>query len=483
MLFQKYQMVSASAKAGLWFVVCSCIQSGIKFISLPIFASLMSVEQYGIVTLYTSWSSIIQIFATLCLGTSTGVFYVAMVKFPNDRNEFTSSMNGLVVVASFATLLVLLLSEGLLGDWMGIGIYSYPMMVLEQMGYGFILLWSLRKRFDNAYRPLLLVTFVFSALSVLIPVILICLFSTTTISPSFLKITGEMLATILVGIVVFADTWRQSQIFFSQGFWKFAMCFNFPLIPHYLSSVVLVQSDRILIAWLIDASAAAIYAVAYTLGVAVQVITNALINVVNPWVYKHLESRKEHLVGKSIIFLVIAVGLLILSLLCVMPELFDCFFSTEYASALLIVPPVAISVLWSFIAYMYISLELYFEMSKFVSVISIAGAALNVVLNLIFIPCFGIEAAAYTTMFCNFIYAVLHCLFTYHLLRKNKMSLSVLPAAPLFGCGICFTLIALLISLTYAYPLFRYGFFGISMLFIYIFKNRLFSIVRKQCSA
>ena len=154
--------------------------------------------------------------------------------------------------------------------------------------------------------------------------------------------------------------------------------------------------------WLIDASAAAIYAVAYTLGVAVQVITNALINVVNPWVYKHLESRKEHLVGKSIIFLVIAVGLLILSLLCVMPELFDCFFSTEYASALLIVPPVAISVLWSFIAYMYISLELYFEMSKFVSVISIAGAALNVVLNLIFIPCICPRVARITAIWSEY---------------------------------------------------------------------------------
>ena len=116
------------------------------------------------------------------------------------------------------------------------------MMVLEQMGYGFILLWSLRKRFDNAYRPLLLVTFVFSALSVLIPVILICLFSTTTISPSFLKITGEMLATILVGIVVFADTWRQSQIFFSQGFWKFAMS-PYSSAQRYIVTGVLVSDQ------------------------------------------------------------------------------------------------------------------------------------------------------------------------------------------------------------------------------------------------
>lgn len=125
-IVDRYRNMPVASKAGLWFVVCSCIQSGIKFLSLPIFANMMSVAQYGNVTLYTSWMSVMFIFATLALGNANGVYYVAMVKFPSSRDQFTSCMQGLTVALCLVCFSVAGLSTCLLGDWMGIGVAQYP---------------------------------------------------------------------------------------------------------------------------------------------------------------------------------------------------------------------------------------------------------------------------------------------------------------------------------------------------------------------
>ena len=60
------------------------------------------------------------------------------------------------------------------------------------------------------------------------------------------------------------------------GFWKFALMFNLPLIPHYFSAYILEQSDRIMIQKLCGIEAVALYSVAYNAGAIIKIITNSL---------------------------------------------------------------------------------------------------------------------------------------------------------------------------------------------------------------
>ncbi len=41
----KYRSLSVQAKAALWFTICSFLQKGISFITVPIFTRLMSTEE------------------------------------------------------------------------------------------------------------------------------------------------------------------------------------------------------------------------------------------------------------------------------------------------------------------------------------------------------------------------------------------------------------------------------------------------------
>lgn len=469
-IIKRYKSMSQTAKAGIWFVICSCIQSGIKFIALPIFANIMSVEDYGTVTMYTSWFSIVFIFATLALGRANGVFYVAMVKYPDDRDLFTTAMEGLTIFLCSISFLLSYISIELFGDWMRIGITQYPAMFLELTGYGVMLLWSLRMRYDYSYRPLLLVTITYSLSTIIIPMICV-LNCPNSISPAAMKNWSGAIAAFTIGIILFVLSIKKNKKVFDWNYWKFAFKFNVPLIPHYLSNVILVQSDRIMIAEIINEAAAAIYNVAYTLGVAAQVITQALINAINPWMYQKMKENQGNEVRKTIYPLLILVSVLILGLCLIMPEAFNLVFPSAYADALEVVPPVAAGVLWAFIFNLYASIELYFSGNKLVSISSVIGAAINIFTNLLLIPIFGFIVAAYTTLLSDVIYAGLHSFFSHRLLRKNMPGVDVIPIAPVWIIGIVSTLLCFVILLLYPFPYIRYALCAIGII-ILIFKRK-----------
>ena len=50
----KYRSLSIQARAAFWFTICSFLQKGISFITVPIFTRLMSTEEYGTYTVYLS---------------------------------------------------------------------------------------------------------------------------------------------------------------------------------------------------------------------------------------------------------------------------------------------------------------------------------------------------------------------------------------------------------------------------------------------
>ena len=73
-IFQKkYKNMSLPVKAGFWFTICNFMQRGITMITTPIFTRVLSEEQYGLVSTFTSWQNVLILITTLSL-------YKAMMK-------------------------------------------------------------------------------------------------------------------------------------------------------------------------------------------------------------------------------------------------------------------------------------------------------------------------------------------------------------------------------------------------------------------
>ena len=76
-LKKKNSAIPVTVKASTAYIVCTIFQKCLSFITLPLFTRLLTKEQYGQYTIYSSWSGILTMFLTLNL--AYGSFSKAMI--------------------------------------------------------------------------------------------------------------------------------------------------------------------------------------------------------------------------------------------------------------------------------------------------------------------------------------------------------------------------------------------------------------------
>ena len=145
-ILKKYKDMPTAIKAAIWFAVCNFVQKGLDVLTIPIFTRLLTTEQYGVYTVYRSWYIVISIFATLNL--SAGVFNNGMVKFKNERDRFTSAVQGLSITVTVALLLIYLCLRDFFNELLGLPTLLVIAMFMELLFTPAYLLWAARQRFD-----------------------------------------------------------------------------------------------------------------------------------------------------------------------------------------------------------------------------------------------------------------------------------------------------------------------------------------------
>lgn len=155
-IFSKYTQMSVQAKSAIWFTMCSILQKGIAFITVPIFTRQMTDEQYGTYSLYLSWLQILTIITSLYL--YYGVFNNAMVKFENDRNRYISSMQGLTMTITAVVFGIYLVFQKMWVQLLGLAPTLIILMFVEMLVTPSIDFWAGRQRFEYKYQRLVAVT-------------------------------------------------------------------------------------------------------------------------------------------------------------------------------------------------------------------------------------------------------------------------------------------------------------------------------------
>jgi O-antigen/teichoic acid export membrane protein len=225
---------------------------------------------------------------------------------------------------------------------------------------------------------------------------------------SKLIVQGALAAILYVQFI------RKGRRVHQKTYWKEGFTFGVTLMPYLLSVIVLDQADRIMIRNMIGPEEAAIYSVAYSAAMILQLMNSALDDALVPWIYQKLKGKRYgeiEPVTNKLLILVAASNLL---LVLFAPEVIAFFAPSAYHDAVWIIPPITASVFFMFLFQRYINVEVYFGATTNISKTSIGIAVLNIVLNYIFLPVFGYRAAAYTTLFCYIAFCAAH----YRTLRK-----------------------------------------------------------------
>ena len=451
-LVNKYRSLSVQVKAGIWFFVCSMIQKGIGFITTPVFTRMMTTEQYGIFTTYQTWRDILSVLITFALSSSVYMKKMVDLDTQEEKNKLTCSLQGL---ATFTTLIMLGIYLLFMPFWNNL--FKLPTTAMLAIFVSVLLttafdFWAARARIDYKYRALVGVTLLTSLMKPIVAIIAI----TQTTETAFARIYSVTGVEVAIFSVLYVINFKSGEKWYNKEYWKYAMIFVLPLIPHYLSQRILSSSDRIMIGRMIGDSETGIYGLANSIGAILQIVVTSCDGVLAPWVYSNIKQDKGALIRKISLYVVGMMAVLSLGVIVIAPELTRFFAPAEYYDAIWTLPPLVLSVFFMMVYLFFIYYEYYFEETKQIMFATMGSAALNVGLNFIFIRLFGYIAAGYTTLFCYIAYTVFHYLVYRRTCRKHGITEMPYNTKVFFLISAVLVAAGLAAMSLYNYPLIRY---------------------------
>lgn len=469
-LLNKYKNLPNSVKASLWFVFCSVLQKGIAFITTPIFTRLMSVEQYGQVTIYNSWLEIFTIFSTLNI--FYGVYNNSLVKFPEDKERMTSSMLGLCTILTSVFFVIYLLTKEWFNKLTGMSTLMTCILFCEILFLPAFRFWSAKQRFEYKYRLLIFFSLSISFLTAGLGIPCVILVEKKGIA----KIITTVVSQVCVALILYIMLFAKGKCFYNNKYWKYALKFNLPLIPHYLSAVILNQSDRVMIDKMVGTAEAGIYGLAYTIGALIIIINEAIMHSYTPFTYQNLKEKKYNKINNSTNYFIVGIAFFVLCLVVIAPELMWILGGDKYSEGVWIIAPIAISIYFRFLYSLYANVEFYFEENYFIMFASVITAIVNIVLNYICIKNFGYLAAGFTTLFCYSFYAFAHYIFSSFVMKKHTGQ-KLYNNTIILITSILLILLCFLLMLLYKFVIVRYVLFAILFLSIILFSKKIANMI------
>lgn len=464
--------MSKGAKASIALLFANIISKGIAYITTPLYTRLLMPEEYGQVSVFLTWVQVFGIVAMFCL--SYGVFNNGMIDYKNERDAYSLSM---LVLSNLITICFSVILVGLYPLLKNIIGLDFPFILLMcliflfQPAYNF---YVSRKRYELKYKSTVIWTVISALSSPLVAIICILTFD----NDLYARIFGAELTLIIIyiGFYIYIVTKGKGRI--ETKYWRSALLFNLPLIPHYLSTYLLGSSDKLMISMLINDSATAYYSVAYSVASVAMIIWTAVNSSLIPYTYEKCE-KKDYKSISAITHPILTVFAVVCILVIMLaPEAVAIMATADYMEAIYVIPPVVGGVFFQVQYYIYANIIYYYKKPKYVMFASVTATALNIILNFIFIPKFGFIAAGYTTIFCYFMQASADYIALCKVLHEKVYNMRYLG---ILSLGVVAT--SLLSNLLYKSSFIRYLIVIFMTILAIIFRRKiikLFTTIRRR---
>ena len=146
-LLNKFRNMPENLKATMVFAIASFATSGINYITTPIFTRLLTTAEYGVVSVYNSWFSIVQVFATVTL-INPGILNVGLYDHRDNRWKYLSSMLGITAVSTgVLSVLYILFSK-----WVNAAFTLPTSLMILMLAMCFLqpatIFWTFKQRYE-----------------------------------------------------------------------------------------------------------------------------------------------------------------------------------------------------------------------------------------------------------------------------------------------------------------------------------------------
>lgn len=404
-------------QAGIGFTLASLLLRAVGFLSTPIFSRLMNPSEYGMYNTYLAFEGIFYLLIGLALHSS---IQNAKYEFEGKLNDYISSILVIVFASLTSWLIGVNIFYNVLQNTMGLNRLLLNILVIHSFASAIIQIFQAKLTTEYNYKKYVVISLLNAILNVLISALLIitCLQH----DKSFARILGTFIPITGISIAIIVQFFRTAKPKINMQYWKFALTYSLPVIPHGISQILLGQFDRIMIQRIVSSYASGLYSFAYSLNGISATVTNAMQTVFTPWFYKQMNENTEEAFEKirktSSQYMFALLGYSSLVMLF-SPELLGILGPEEYSEAKYVCIPILMGCFFSSLYSIPTQVEYYHKKTGYIAISTMLVAVLNMILNMMFIPKYGYIASAYTTVVSFMAYFVAHYFLSIKIQGRN----------------------------------------------------------------
>lgn len=374
-------------------------------ISVFVFARLLSAEEYGVVAVYTTWSVFLSYFMGL---QSHGTLGIAKVHKNEDYEQYCIIPYILTLITSVAALLLALGCLKTVNRLSGVSGPIIIFMIFHTAGTTFFNIQNSIYRMDMKAVSYVVNNVLVNCAAILLSIVLILGFSQDRETG---RILGMGIPYILFGTFFCFKAVVKRKVYFDKDLYSFCIKLSIPLVFHSISAQILSHSDTLMLAHMRNDAETGIYSFCYSVATPLTGIWSAFDAAWQPdYLEKMKKGDKEWLKKHSNNYL-FNFTVLMCGYLLVCQEILKIMGSEEYWAGSSIVPLIVIVPYLQFLYAFPSSYEFYIGKTKMVAIGTGIAAIINIFINWLFIPQFGMYATTVSTVIAYLVLFLLHDVF------------------------------------------------------------------------
>jgi O-antigen/teichoic acid export membrane protein len=436
-------------------------------LSVPLLTQILTTAEYGVISVFTSVVSILTVVIGLNLNSGITRYYL------EDPKDFDRSLGSNLVFMFGFTLVagvVLYFARRPLAAFTSLDPDVFLFAVGVSMFAGFI---EIHLALLNASKQ----SGKYSVLTVLRTGATLAVFVLLVVLLKERKYMGKVYADFLVsglfagyGIYYLS---RLAHFTIEAKHIRYALMFSLPLIPHTISRFILGYYDRIIIRQLTTAEATGLYSFAYDVGTAMNLVVMASGKAWRPFFFEDYRTGQFEKINRMALEYANHIYLAAVAIILFSSDVVILLADKQYHAALPLVPIIVLGYVFVFLYTLFFQYAAFRHRTGLISINTFIAGFANIGLNYYYIPIYGYQAAAYTTLASFALLFLLHYINARVVLKEKVLSISQLIPHLLVTCGIAVAFIVLTRTVA-SYPLLllmRLLLMGLAV-YLFVFRKR-----------
>lgn len=390
-------------KDSLFYSLSRILPKAIGFLLIPIYTRYLTPKDYGILSIVSLITSILSIFLVMGQNASVTRFYFDKYEKKSEKDykillgnilSFFLIFNGLIIFALIQygkpLFQFLLKSENLtFNPYIILGLYT----VFFGLPFGMLANLLRAKRKPKTYSLLHIAKFILLTISIIYFVVFLR-------QGALGSIRGGLITAFVFFLITLIFLRKEIVLKINSKIFYESLKYGLPLVPHQLLAWITNFSDRYILERFTKLSTVGIYTLGYNFGLVLNLVSDSISYAWGPFYYEimSLEEDARKIISK--LTTIVTVGITIIGALVIIYsyEVIKIMATERFLSAYIVIPPITASYVF-FGTNTFIKTGLFYKKkTKIIPFITLIVALVNIVANLIFIPIYGMIAAAYSTL-------------------------------------------------------------------------------------